>query len=450
MRSNARRRVIEGPFGSGKSVGCCVEIFRRCCEQAASPDGVRRSRWAVIRNTYPDLKNTTVKTWQAWFGSEFGQFVNVAPFEHRLRFPLGDETRVEADVIFLALDQPDDAKKFLSLELTGIYFNEVRELRREIIEAGDGRIGRYPSMKDGGPSWYGIIADTNMPDEDHWLYELAEKTKSPGWEFYLQPGGVMKVDGNWVLNPEAENLQNLVPDYYTGQLEGKSEDWIAVHLGAQYGRLATEGSYYHEELATAEQQRRIGTVIIDPGLPVHTFWDLGVSDSTVIWFGQVSMNQWRWVDYYENSGKGLDHYAKVLREKREEHRFEYGTHVWPHDGTSRELSADGAPRRCDVMAGLGFPVEVLERSHVGDGIDAARMLIRTSWFDKERCADGLRHLRRYRRAFSKVRNVFLEHPEHDEHSHAADGFRTAAMGKGKVSNGSWSSGPLKLPDLGIV
>lgn len=162
LNSDARRRVILGPFGSGKSVACCVEIMRRAREQAPSADGVRRTRWAIVRNTYPDLKNTTVKTWRDWWGDRFGVFSRVAPFVHHLKYPLVDDTWVDCEVIFLAMDDEADAKKFLSLELTGIYFNELRELKRGLIEAGDGRLGRYPSMKDGGPSWYGMIADATI------------------------------------------------------------------------------------------------------------------------------------------------------------------------------------------------------------------------------------------------------------------------------------------------
>lgn len=162
LRSNARRRVIMGPFGSGKSVACCVEIMRRAREQAPNAQGERKTRWAIVRNTYPDLKNTTVKTWRDWWSDAFGTFSRVAPFVHHMKFPLNDGTRVDCEVIFLAMDDEADAKKFLSLELTGIYFNEVRELKRALVEAGDGRLGRYPAMKDGGPSWYGMICDATV------------------------------------------------------------------------------------------------------------------------------------------------------------------------------------------------------------------------------------------------------------------------------------------------
>lgn len=98
MESNARRRVILGPFGSGKSVACCAEIFRRAREQAPSHDGVRRTRWAIVRNTYPDLKNTTVKTWRDWWGDRFGVFSRVAPFVHHLKITLPDDTKLDCEV----------------------------------------------------------------------------------------------------------------------------------------------------------------------------------------------------------------------------------------------------------------------------------------------------------------------------------------------------------------
>ncbi|MDX2143001.1 MAG: terminase family protein [Rhodospirillaceae bacterium] len=450
MRSPARRRVIMGPFGSGKSTVCCMEIGRRARDQAPGPDGVRRTRFAVVRNTYPELKSTTLKTWRMWFGDELGSawrdFTATPPFEHRIRYVVPDDgTRVHADVLFLALDQESDAKKFLSLEVTGIWFNEVREIKRAIVEAGDGRIGRYPSMAMGGPTWHGIIADTNMPEEDHWLHDLAESERPQGWAFFRQPGGVIKQAGAWVANPNAENHRNLVPGYYTAQLPGKSEPWISVYLAAEYGRLPPEGAYFAEELMATEREKRIGDVPHDPELPVHTFWDLGIADDTAIWFGQaVGSGQgapaWRWIDYYENSGHALDHFARVLKEKAQTHRWVYGDHVWPHDGGHRDPGILGAKTRREVFEGLGFKTILLPRHGLADGIEAARRLIRMSRFDAVACREGLKKLRRYRRDIDPARGVYQDTPRHDENSHAADAFRTAAMGQGRISNASaWTN-----------
>lgn len=442
LRSNARRRVILGPFGSGKSVACCVEIMRRAREQAPNAHGVRKTRWAVVRNTYPDLKNTTVKTWRDWWGDGFGAFSRVAPFAHHMKFPLDDGTRVDCEVIFLAMDDEADAKKFLSLELTGIYFNEVRELKRSLVEAGDGRLGRYPSMKDGGPSWYGLICDTNFPDEDHWLYPLAEEGKGEGWEFYRQPGGVMKAGDRWIQNPLAENTQNLTRGYYSGQIAGKTDAWISVHLAAEYGRLPMEGAYFAEELMALERAGRICEVNASPDLPVHTFWDIGISDYMAIWFAQALGDEWHFIGFYENSGQAIDHYAGYLREHAARGRWTFGNHVWPHDGAHRDVGILGAKTRTEVFASLGFtpPIVLPRRSSPGDWIDATRLFLRKCRFNGAACRTGLTHLRKYAKRRDAARNVYLNEPNHDEHSHAADAFQVAAMGRGRVSNTSatWS------------
>lgn len=430
-----------GPFGSGKSVACCIEIQRRAREQKPGPDGVRRTRWAVVRNTYPDLKNTTVKTWRDWWGDAFGSFLNVAPFVHHMKYDLPDKTKVDCEVIFLAMDTEEDAKKFLSLELTGIYFNEVRELPRSLVEAGDGRLGRYPSMKDGGPSWYGLIADTNLFDEDHWLYPIVENGEE-GWEIFHQPGGVIKDGEKWIQNPLAENTANLTPGYYTGQIAGKSDAWIMIHLAAEVGRLSTEGSYFGEDLALIERQGRLCDVNASPDLPVHTFWDIGISDYMSIWFGQAVGDDWNIIHFYEAHGQAVDHYAAYMKEQAAKNRWTYGNHVWPHDGAHRDPGILGAKTRAEVFASLGMstPIILPRRASPGDWIDATRLFIRKCRFNRTECKAGLIHLRKYSKVKDLVRNVYRNEPRHDEHSHAADAFQVAAMGRGRVSNNAanWS------------
>lgn len=421
--------------------------MRRAREQRPSPDNVRRTRWAVVRNTYPDLKNTTVKTWRDWWGDAFGSFLNVAPFVHSIKYDLPDGTKVDCEVIFLAMDTEEDAKKFLSLELTGIYFNEVRELPRSLVEAGDGRLGRYPSMKDGGPSWYGLIADTNLFDEDHWLYPIVERGEE-GWEIFHQPGGVIQVNEKWVQNPLAENVQNLTPGYYTGQISGKSDAWIRIHLAAEIGRLSTEGSYFGEDLSAIERQGRLGEVNASPDLPVHTFWDIGISDYMAIWFAQAVNDDWNVIDYYENSGLALDHYVGVMKERAADGRWTWGNHVWPHDGGHKDVGILGAKTRAEVFVSLkmGAPIILPRRKSPGDWIDATRLFIRKCRFNAIKCKTGLMHLRKYSKVKDPVRNVFRDEPRHDEHSHGADAFQVLAMGRGRVSNNAatWDDGVMNF------
>ncbi len=223
--SGAAVRGVRGPVGSGKSVAMCMEIVRRSLEQEPGPDGYARSRWAVIRNTYPELTSTTIKTWVDWIKPQyFGSPVYKAPITHTVK--LGSKRLVE--VIFLALDREEDVKKLLSLELTGVWLNEARELPKAVLDMATGRVGRYPAQRDGGPTWYGVIMDTNSPSDDHWWYELAEEERPQGYHFFAQPSG---------LSPEAENLPNLPPNYYRNMMAGKSREWINVYVHGKYGDI---------------------------------------------------------------------------------------------------------------------------------------------------------------------------------------------------------------------
>ena len=179
MKDGSFVRGIRGPVGSGKSVACCMEIMRRSINQQPNQQGVRKSRWAVIRNTNPQLKTTTIKTWRDWFGDDLGRFVWSPPYTHNVCFALGDKTTVELEVIFLALDKTEDVKKLLSLELSGVWINEAREINKNIVDACTMRVGRYPAMREGGPSWYGVIMDTNAPSEDHWWGIVAGEVPVP-------------------------------------------------------------------------------------------------------------------------------------------------------------------------------------------------------------------------------------------------------------------------------
>lgn len=206
----------------------------------------------------------------------------------------------------------------------------------------------------------------------------------------------------------------------------------AVHIWDGGYEVAPKGNYYGLELAEAENAGRMTDLLIDPALPVHTAWDLGISGNMTTWLFQVAMGQFRWVDYHEYAEPGLPHAASILREKQNERKFVWGTHLWPHDGSSKDIGS--GERRCDTMAKLGFDVTVLPRDNVGDGIEAVRRVLRMSHWDRERCAKGIEHLKGYRRKFDKVRGTFSEEPDKNGHDHGADSVRTAAMGQDKLTN----------------
>ena len=239
MKDDTFFRGLRGPVGSGKSVACCVEVFRRALAQEKNEDGKRRSRWAIIRNTNPQLRTTTIKTWLDWFPEDkWGKFQWSVPYTHHIQ--VGD---LDLEVIFLALDRPEDVKKLLSLELTGIWINEAREIPKSIIDACTMRVGRFPSMREGGPTWTGVIADTNAPEEDHWWPIMSGEVPVPdhipaeearmlvapdNWKFYTQPPGMKEEkdkDGNvsdYCPNEKAENqkhAEELLSELDQGQDE---------------------------------------------------------------------------------------------------------------------------------------------------------------------------------------------------------------------------------------
>lgn len=234
MLSDERRRVLAGPVGSGKSSGSVVEIARRAAQQRPDTrDGKRRTRFAVVRNTNRELKDTTIKTFFDWFPPGVAGSWHETAMTFKLQ--VGD---VECEVLFRPLDTPDDVKRLLSLELTGGYVNECREIPREIVEGLDSRIGRYPSVRNGGCTWRGLWGDTNFPEEESYWYRVMEGLdldtgdplgagESNGWAAFIQPGG---------RSERAENVENLDPGYYENICAGKSEEWVRVYVDCHYGR----------------------------------------------------------------------------------------------------------------------------------------------------------------------------------------------------------------------
>jgi len=204
--------------------------------------------------------------------------------------------------------------------------------------------------------------------------------------------------------------------------------WVANVPGAVFGK----------ELQEAQESGRISSVPYDPSAKVDTWWDLGVGDSTVVWFTQSVGRAVHVIDFYENRGEGLPHYARMLQEKD----YLYGTHNAPHDIEVREMGS-GKSRR-EVAWDLGINFRVVPKLPVEDGLHAAQMLIPRCWFDQERCKPGLESLRHYHRAYNERLRSFRNTPVHDWSSHAADAFRYLSVGI--KENQAWQRAPQKIAD----
>ena len=282
-------RVLKGPVGSGKSSTCCVEIVRHTMKQVPF-NGVRRARWAVVRATYPSLKTTTIKTWEAWFPGHIAPIKWDTPIISRMKVKdCGDGYGMDLEIVFIAMETAQDTDKLRSLELTGAWINEASEVPKEVFDMVTQRVGRFPPKREGGPVNPCIIADTNPPDDDSYLYKFDED-KPTGFSFFHQPGALIKiVEGEKVRyepNPDAENIFNLPSGYgyYQKMLAGKSEDWIKVFILGEYGTTADGKPVYPEysdKVHVAAEE-----LIPNPALPVYLGWDFGLTPACII--GQMS------------------------------------------------------------------------------------------------------------------------------------------------------------------
>ena len=296
-KSNKFVRGVMGPIGSGKSVAMCWELFKRMNEQEPDGDGIRRTRWVVIRNTYRELQDTTIKTWLDWFGP-IGDYKK-ADNEHHIK--LND---IESEILFRALDKPEDIKKLLSLEITGGWINEARKLPLSVIHAVTSRCGRYPSKREGGgASWSGIIMDTNPPDDAHWWYKIFEEDKPEGWELFKQPSGVSQ---------HAENVANLPNGYYTTMMAGKPEEWLRVYRDGTYG-FVLDGKAIWKDYA---ESLHLITEHKQPtkGLPIYIGIDFGRTPAAI--FGQRdAVGRWYIFDEIITFNVGAIEFSKILKDK---------------------------------------------------------------------------------------------------------------------------------------
>lgn len=249
LMSTAPIQILMGPIGSAKTATLFLKIWKVGNEQVPGRDAIRRTRWAVCRNSYPNLRLSSIRTFTDVFPEkQFGVLKWSQPPTMTIRY-----ADVEIQVDFLALDKSEDVAKLRSAEYTGIAFIELAFIDvRELFDEACSRVGRYPRMADGGANpWFGVIADTNAPSGDHWLALMRGMVPMPSgmtederralewpstWDFFEQPPGLLEVHddrGNLIGyddNEQAENLHNLPPGYYPKLIAGKSRNWILSRI----------------------------------------------------------------------------------------------------------------------------------------------------------------------------------------------------------------------------
>tara|TARA_Y100001973_G_scaffold72470_1_gene105693 strand:- start:12123 stop:13643 length:1521 start_codon:yes stop_codon:yes gene_type:complete len=461
LSDNSFVRGLIGPVGSGKSYACCAEVFKRAVQQKPSPrDGIRYSRFVIVRNSYPMLKTTTIKTWLELFPENiWGGLHWSPPIKHHLKLPSrGNASGIDCEVIFLALDQPKDVRKLLSLELTGAFVNEARELPKAVIDGLTHRVGRYPTKADGGCNFRGIWMDSNPCDDDHWLYRVSEKEKPKGkfaWTFFKQPGGVLEVPlkdvpkeipeaqgyisagGKWFkTNPKAENLHNLPEGYYEQLLGGKNLDWVRCYAQGLY-TYVQEGkpvwSEYDDSTMTADLE-------VDENVAVQVGIDFGLTPSAV--FAQrMPSGAWHILHEIVTFDMGLDRFTNILKSEMAIRFPKNEFMVWGDPaGQSREgiyeqtsfefLKTNGILARPTATndfkvrrEAVAMPMNRLIKGKPGFLVNRKCLRLRKS-------LSGGYHFTRV--AVGAGQERFKDKPNKNEHSHVGDALGYCLLGGGEM------------------
>jgi hypothetical protein len=416
--------------------------------QKPGTDGVRRSRWCVVRQSYRQLEDSTMKTVFQWYPPhQFGDWLS-SKHNFTIKALKADhgEPNAEIELCFRALDRPDQIGNLLSTEYTGGWINEGRDVAWPVWEALIGRVGRYPAAKDGGSSWFGLISDTNPPDTDSdWYRFFEEKDHSEDIERYnaallkrdpnakiLTPAtfsGIFKQPSG--LGPLAENTSNLPPGYYERQAIGKSDDWIKVYLKGEYG-FTLDGKpvfpEYSDELHCPSDERKQPRTI--EGLPIYRSYDFGLTPACV--FSQITPEgRWIVVDELVATDMGFDKFSdEVLEHSNRHYGDEEFIDIGDPAGNQRSQTDE---KTCFEIAWVkGIAMQAAPQAPLLR-LEGTRKALRTLVSGKpqfvlhQRCRRlrkalmGGYHFRRKQVAAER----YEEKPEKNQHSHVADALTYA-------------------------
>lgn len=359
MKDNSLARWLLGPVGSGKTTGCIMELLRRAAEQRPGADGYRRTRFAIVRNTLQQLKTTVLKDIEQLLAP----IIDYKVTDSTIYVRAGD---IRSEWLMIPLDTAEDQKRLLSTQLTMAYVNEFREVPFSLIAPLIGRCGRYPSkaMVPGGPTFHGLIADSNMPSEDSDYYRALELDRSPKWAVFTQPGG---------MEPNAENVDNLPKDYYPNLMEGATEDWIDVHVHAKWGKSLSGQAVFRSSFDPVFHVSEKPLVAV-PGYPLTIMQDFGRTPTALI--GQVD-HRGRFLILAEATSEdlGLESFIDLrLRPLMAGPRFRGLTGFAVADPAGMTKSQLNEESAFDVMRRMGIKVTAAPTNEIASRLRAVETL----------------------------------------------------------------------------
>lgn len=291
-------------------------------------------------------------------------------------------------------------------------------------------------------SWETLIPTVRKPCSEIWIVFNPRNATDPTYQRFIAnpPEDAIVKKVSWrdnpffpdVLRKEKDMLQMRDPESYLHIWEGEID-------------TRRSGAIYAKQIATAREEGRICEVPYDPAHEVFTAWDLGFGDATAIWWLQFVGRELRWLEYYENSGEQLDHYAKIVKDKP--YNYARSGHYLPHDGAAGNIRGDSVSKQ---LFALGVPNQVLTReTDINPGIELLRQTLAYSVFDAEKCKDGIFCLDNYAYKWDEDRGVFKSKPDHGWASHGADAARYAAIAASKVKTTISNARPISFQIQGV-
>jgi phage terminase large subunit len=291
-------------------------------------------------------------------------------------------------------------------------------------------------------SWDILEPTIRKPGSEIWVTFNPELDTDETWMRFVEnaPDDALVIEMNWRDNPWfPPELEKLRQQWKQRDPEGYETVWEGKC------RPAVEGAIYRHELEAMTSAKRFRPVPYDPLLKVHRIWDLGWNDLSSIIMVQRVGGELRIIDFFEDSHRTLPDYVLEMKERK----YNWGTDYLPHDGDSARLESSGLSAR-DILTKLGCTVHIIPKGDVEAGIKAARVIFGRCYFDKDKAAPLVGHLKRYRRQVNQSTQEPMG-PLHDEHSHASDAFRYLAQVADRLTNDDSGWGKkIKYDNRGIV
>lgn len=411
-------RSYQLPFFKAMDAGCkraALVWHRRAGKDLSALNYTVKEMWKRVGSYYhmlPTFKQGRKIVWDGITGNE-RKFTSYFPREI-VRRVLDQEMKIELENGSIwQLIGTDDFDRIMGTNPVGLVLSEYSlqhpkawELLRPILAENHGwAIFAYTPRGHN----HGFQLFQNASRLDHWFAQLltVDDTRRDA----------LGEDGSFVVTAAQIERERQ---------EGMEEDLIQQEFYCSwYG--AMQGCYFLKEVNKAREEGRIKPLLIQPTIPVHTCWDIGIYDSTAIWFFQKNREEWAWLNYIEDHGEGIEYYLKLLQEWQREKGITFGKHYAPHDADYKDFGTGQKSIKVTARK-LGFRLRIVPKGSVQQGIQAVRSIIPVSYFDEKSCAKGIVHLENYQKEYDEKLRTFKKKPKHDEHCHSADSMRTGAVG----------------------